>query len=134
MIHFYIFLDKISKNSSFIFEKMSLISNQSILFNLRLPDEVILYILDFAPHHREKFKIVLKNLLWNDIHHSMRWKSCDECDQYFDRFDMEKYKFNVPIEDPSFCTTMYFCSGYCEWSYMYDFRKMQRYNFNRIHN
>jgi hypothetical protein len=106
---------------------MSIVSKQNILFNLRLPDDVIKYILDFAPHHREKYKIVLK---------SMRWNTCDECDECFDRFDTNRDKFSIclPIDNPTFATTMYFCSGYCEWSYMYDFRKMQRYNFNRIHN
>jgi hypothetical protein len=104
---------------------MSIVSKQNILFNLRLPDDIIKYILDFAPNHRDKYKMVLKNLLWFEIHYDMFERSCDNCNDSLEQFQT-RYKFrNYIPPDLPICNVLCFCSNNCKWSFMESYRRFK---------
>ena len=87
-----------------------------------LPKELIDMVYEYYPLYKNQYRQVVHQLLYQDVMDELieqceNLNSCTECDQYLG--DKETYSnFRIGYYNCKFC------SSYCEWSWKYDYRKM----------
>lgn len=87
-----------------------------------LPKELIDIVYEFYPCFKNQYRHVMHQILYQDVMYELieeceNLNSCSECDQYFG--DNEPHSM-ISLGN----YTCKFCSTYCEWSWKYDYRKM----------
>ena len=87
-----------------------------------LSSELIDIVYEFYPFYKNQYRQVVHQILYQYVMDELieqceNLNSCSECDQYLG--NIETYsKIRIGFYDCKFC------SSYCEWSWKYDYRKM----------
>jgi hypothetical protein len=103
---------------SFNFNMKSILKMVDVL---PIPTALIHLVFEFNPEHREKYRIVMDELI-NEISVVDDNDACNECGEYLG-YDYIPSKFER-FPDINFCDRR------CEWSFEYDYRKACRQNMN----
>ena len=88
----------------------------------QLPDVLINLVYEYYPGYKFQFNHVLHELLYTNVLEELidnlqELNTCSECDQYLGNSDPHSV-IKIGKYDCKFC------SSYCEWSWKYDYRKM----------
>ena len=89
--------------------------------NAIFPKELVIYIGEFNPEHKEKMKSVFDEL---HEYHKVVYCDNDMCEKPFDIDDA--YVSNMAFSKHDFYFCCEDCQSYGEWSIHYDYRKSRR--------